>query len=292
MTLSTFSGPQEIQANLNSFQTIGSFGVQATHFETDPSDFEVTECPNLFVAVFNRARRASYRVAGNKYKRTEFAAGDVLVVPQTADWIVDFDTTAESLCVFIPPSAISNLCVNFQNENVDFLAPLAQATFRSPLVEALIRKICLEAKNGAPSGSAYSDVLVSALVSELEMLARPESRSTYKTRKSLDRVQLDKITSFVDGNLDKNITTQELGELVGMTTAQFSREFKKAHGLSPYQFVLEWRIYRAKEMLSDTLLSIAQIAYSTGFSSQAHMTEVFRSKLGLSPGKLRQTLRS
>ena len=54
MTALDFSGPPEIQGNLSNLGSIGSFGAQSTRFVSDPSDFEVVESPNLFIALFNR----------------------------------------------------------------------------------------------------------------------------------------------------------------------------------------------------------------------------------------------
>ena len=57
--------------------------------------------------------------------------------------------------------------------------------------------------------------------------------------------------------------------------------------MTPYQYVLDKRIERAQLMIETTSLSLAQISFASGFSSQSHMTDVFRAKLGMTPGKVR-----
>jgi transcriptional regulator GlxA family with amidase domain len=52
------------------------------------------------------------------------------------------------------------------------------------------------------------------------------------------------------------------------------------------------RITRAQQLLLDGELSLAQIAFATGFSEQSHLTRVFRSIVGVSPGSWRRDRRS
>jgi AraC family transcriptional regulator len=289
MTALDFSGPPEIKGNLAHLGTIGSFGAQSTRFISDPSDFEVVESPNLFVALFNRPRRASYRVGGSVYRKTEFAAGDLVVVPQTADWIVDFETEVESLCVFLPNEAIAQALGESAASTTEEFAPLCEASFRAPFVEALVRRLQAEAKGGAPLGALYSDALISALVLELRALARPETAAPGRTAGPLDAAQMAKLTSFVHGNLEEKITAPDLAAQLDMPSPEFSSAFREAFGQTPYQFVMACRIEQAHRMIVETSMSLKEIAYSVDFASQSHMTDTFRSKVGMSPGKLRDT---
>ncbi|MEM7641848.1 MAG: helix-turn-helix transcriptional regulator, partial [Pseudomonadota bacterium] len=66
----------------------------------------------------------------------------------------------------------------------------------------------------------------------------------------------------------------------------------QATGLSPHQFLLRRRIARAKDMLRTSVMPLAEIAVATGFSSQSHMTDVFRQKVGTTPGKYRAEIKT
>ena len=61
-------------------------------------------------------------------------------------------------------------------------------------------------------------------------------------------------------------------------------------GISPHQYILKCKIERAKELLKNPLLSIADISYSLSFSSQSHFTTVFRRFTGITPNTYRQNL--
>jgi AraC family transcriptional regulator len=63
----------------------------------------------------------------------------------------------------------------------------------------------------------------------------------------------------------------------------FIRAFKSSVGHSPYQYVLSARISVAKEMLSKSDLSIADVALAVGFSDASQLNRVFRKLIGVTP---------
>lgn len=72
-----------------------------------------------------------------------------------------------------------------------------------------------------------------------------------------------------------------------MSTSSFVRGFRAATKMSPHKYVLERRIRRAQELLRASNCSIAEIAYDLGFSSQSHLSTMFRMLTGESPARFR-----
>ena len=95
------------------------------------------------------------------------------------------------------------------------------------------------------------------------------------------------VCDYIEENLAENISLQELATLANMDQYRFSRAFKTKMGVSPYAYVLERRIASARRLIENSQLSLAEIAYDTGFSSQAHMTTTFKKRIGITPGELR-----
>jgi AraC family transcriptional regulator len=69
-----------------------------------------------------------------------------------------------------------------------------------------------------------------------------------------------------------------------MSKYHFCRLFKKSTNLTPYQYVLQRRTARAKELLKKRELTIVEIAYLLGFSDQSHFTRQFKKQYGITPG--------
>jgi AraC-like DNA-binding protein len=72
-----------------------------------------------------------------------------------------------------------------------------------------------------------------------------------------------------------------------MSEKHFRRIFKQQTGLSPYQYHMQVRVYRAKEMLRGTTLSVKEIAASLCFETPFHFSNAFKKQTGVSPSQWR-----
>ena len=76
---------------------------------------------------------------------------------------------------------------------------------------------------------------------------------------------------------------QVIAEIQKLPQYHFSRLFKEATGLAPYQFVMKCRVERAKELILHRELNIAEIALKVGFNSQSNLTQYFKRFTGVTP---------
>jgi AraC family transcriptional regulator len=100
--------------------------------------------------------------------------------------------------------------------------------------------------------------------------------------------QRARITSYVDANLAKRLSTAELAALVRLSTSHLRRAFKASLGCSPHEYVIQCRIVRAKMLMLETGISLAQIAFECGLADQAHLCRLFRRRVGISPSAWRR----
>jgi AraC-like DNA-binding protein len=85
----------------------------------------------------------------------------------------------------------------------------------------------------------------------------------------------------------KIVNMERLAARFQLSEKHFRRVFKEHTGLSPYQYYLQIRIHRAKEMLLGTTLSVKEIAASLRFENPFHFSTVFKKKTGISPSRWR-----
>lgn len=100
--------------------------------------------------------------------------------------------------------------------------------------------------------------------------------------------QRTRITGYVDANLAKRLSTAELAALVRLSKTHFRRAFKVDQGCSPHEYVIQCRIARAKTLMLETGISLAQIALECGLADQAHLSRLFRRRVGISPSAWRR----
>ena len=174
--------------------------------------------------------------------------------------------------------------------------PASKPIFRVGLQDRSIQRImgmlCDELEAKRPLGRLYVDSLAHVLATRFLLL------DLNRTGKSQPRVTglvpriLNRIRQKVEANLSADLSLENLAEESGYSRAHFLRMFQAATGFTPHQYVLDLRLRRAQERLKQANSSIIDVAVSCGFSSQSHMTSVFRLHLETTPGEYRRNARS
>lgn len=100
--------------------------------------------------------------------------------------------------------------------------------------------------------------------------------------------RIDALMLFIQERLEAHLTVQDMADEAGMSVNSLIVHFAHAVGRTPAQYLLHQRLRRARWYLANRPLSVAEIAFATGFSSHAHLCAAFRAKLGLSPSEWRQ----
>jgi AraC-like DNA-binding protein len=80
----------------------------------------------------------------------------------------------------------------------------------------------------------------------------------------------------------------EIARECGLSTSHFARSFKTSFGISTHQWLLQHRIEHAKQLMSQTAISLIEIAVQSGFNDQAAFTRTFHQVVGVSPGRWRR----
>ena len=91
---------------------------------------------------------------------------------------------------------------------------------------------------------------------------------------------------LMDASLD--ISLADLARECGLSVSQFRRAFRKTTGVAPHQWLLGRRVERAKSLLTQSELPLAEIAHTCGFASQSHFNSTLKRLTGISPGRLRR----
>lgn len=106
----------------------------------------------------------------------------------------------------------------------------------------------------------------------------------------LDSV-VDAAIAFINENLDRNLRLTDLATVVEMSPYHFARRFKQLTSLTPYQYLVRQRLFKAQELLRNPNLVIADIAYLVGYKNPSHFAKVFRRHLKISPTAYRNVVK-
>ena len=99
-----------------------------------------------------------------------------------------------------------------------------------------------------------------------------------------DKLFVDNVSRIIDSNLvQEDFDIELIAKQLGMSRSSFFKRLKSLTGLSPSDFVKERKLACAVELLKTSELSIADIAYKSGFSDSGYFGKCFRKRYGVSP---------
>jgi AraC-like DNA-binding protein len=92
---------------------------------------------------------------------------------------------------------------------------------------------------------------------------------------------------ILEQRAEESVSMQELATSLHISYERFRHLFAQQTGLAPYQYHLQLRINRAKQLLHGTTLSVRQVAAAVGFNDPYHFSKIFKKHTGVSPTQWR-----
>ena len=108
----------------------------------------------------------------------------------------------------------------------------------------------------------------------------------------LSAAKLRRVTEFIAENYSRDLKLAELAQVAGMSNFHFAREFKRSTGTTPHQYLIQFRVERAKALLAKDELPLIEVGLRSGFSHQSHFTRLFRRITGTTPHSYRLMLQT
>ena len=106
---------------------------------------------------------------------------------------------------------------------------------------------------------------------------------------SLDKAFLKDFIHFVDNNFHRqDFSVADLSKKLSLSRSQLYRKVKALLGQSISDYIQNTRLQRAESYLQDESLSIAEIAYSVGYTSPDYFSTAFKNKYNLTPSQFRK----
>ena len=137
--------------------------------------------------------------------------------------------------------------------------------------------------DGDPSAQLYGDSLTAAIAAKL--LERPKEVKGGEQR--LSAIQLRDAMGYLESKMPAKVELATLAELAGLSQSHYCRAFKASTGVAPYQWQLQARVERAKDLLLNTNKGLQDVAEATGFADAVHFGRTFRRMTGASPAAWR-----
>ncbi|MCI1982903.1 MAG: AraC family transcriptional regulator [Oscillospiraceae bacterium] len=158
-------------------------------------------------------------------------------------------------------------------------------------IESELQRMLKEQQNG---GAAQELFYTARMLDILVLLCRSIPSQIHMGdlknggRKDLGLYKISKSLEYIEKRYMEDIHLKDIANAAGFSEYYFSRLFKEITEKNFHQFLNEYRIKKAEELLADSSQSISETAYAVGFSSIATFDRVFRQIKGCSPKNYRK----
>ena len=275
-------------------RTAGSLPVSFLRAEQAAHDFVDPAVPEIALTVALDADMPFRWQLGDGWSGGRVRSGDMNLCPARTEIAFECAGPHEILNLVMPADAIASVLDREVGCGLGALDPLSHRTlFRDEPVRSTALVMWQESVRHDGAASLMVDGLMHTLLARLLRLVetplpdRPVGRFTPAV--------LARIEAWVDEHLAEPMTVAELAALAALSPVRFSRAFRDTTGVAPWAWVTERRLRRAAEHLarpappwSDAPEPIASIAAGCGFSSQSHLTRLFRRRFGTTPARYRR----
>ena len=237
----------------------------------------------------SHGKRQVTRMDGREYDG-EIHSREFALQPATLPAFYSWETTDEGLLFIIEPDFLDRIATQTECIQSDKIELIPILKTRDPQIENLASLFLQEMQSGGMGGKLYTESLSNLLAVHLlrNYCAFPAKFKEYKG--GLAPYKLKQVINYINDNLDRRIGLEDLANLLDLSTYYLCREFRNSVGVSPYRYILERRIEKAQELIKNSKLSLADVAYESGFSSQSQMTQHFRKSVGVTPKVYRDKL--
>ena len=211
--------------------------------------------------------------------------GSIMLVPAGTEDRELWHGPSERLIVSLAPELLEHVAANAGAKSPEFLP---RWSLQDASLEHLLFEMGREAAEGWPLGRLYADLTATSLVSLLLRHHAADPMNLRALRGGLPMPQLRRAMEYMSTKLDEDLNLDEIAGEVRLSSFHFAREFRALTGKTPYQYLLDQRMERAKYLLKNQVWSVQEIAAMVGFRSPVNFVRTFRQRIGATPGQWRK----
>lgn len=216
--------------------------------------------------------------------------GSICVLPAGLRHKARLSGPSEHLALYVDPSLIDRAAA--QSKLSTRYELVERYSRDDPIIANIGTALLGELDSEGLSGRLYADSLANVLAVHLLRHYTAEGELNQPNLGGLSPRKLRAVTDFIANNFSNDISLNELAQVAGMSSFHFAREFKKATGTTPHQYLIKFRVGQAKSLLADRDLPLVEVGLRAGFSHQSHFTRLFRRITGTTPLLYRTALES
>jgi AraC family transcriptional regulator len=274
-------------------RAVGSVGVTLTRLRNSGS-FEAIQpvLPQLTLSILLGGRSRPWRDLGDGFAIPKGAEGyrhqgGGIVTPHDTEVAWRVEGTHDCLILAFPAEPTRRMLEALLPQGLATLDRLTDRVVSDPVVAAVSRGLWEGPEDEL--GRFQADHAVALVLARLAGQARAEDGrgAVPEAKERLSPANLRRAMAFLQASIASDPRLEEIAAAVGLSPWHFLRAFKASTGRTPFQWLQDLRVERARGLLAASDLPLAELALEMGFKTQSHFTLVFRRATGTTPAKWR-----
>jgi AraC family transcriptional regulator len=282
--LAHLTGPSSV---INSSDSHSWDGLLLEHHRIPEGERIETVTDRHVLWLWTTSYSGEYAGQGGRFVRCSKGRGAITVTPIGVIPTLHTYTRSEVILCALDAQFVRSILS--ESDRQPMAEPIIRPKFRDAAIRRLMTLLSEEVRAGGPSGKLYSDSLAHALAIRYLLLGeRPPYQKADSAVSALPPYALRRVIDRIEQGFQSEISLASLAEEAGYSRGHFLKMFRTSMGMTPHRYLLKRRIDHAQSLLKRREISIIDVAADCGFSSQAHLTQVFRKHVGVTPGDYRR----
>ena len=268
--------------------TIGKADFRLRVFRYGPSDIWVAPPENYLLVLYRKGTTSMSRRVTGPWKQDRVGGGITTLLTRAEDSYWRWNQDIEVCHLYISPTLMAKTASEAFDRDAQSVELHDLLRVEDPILTWIGNQMVEEVAAGSPGGRLCYDGL--ALQASVHIL-RKYASVQFKLPSSQGRfrpVHARLIEDYIDENISKNITLDELANICNCTPVEFARKFYAHYGIRPHAYVLNRKVERACLYLRKDRLPLKEIALLSGFSDQSHLNRMFRRHKNVTPAQYRK----
>ena len=260
-------------------------GIRLAHYGFTAGDLpEHSHQDHLITIAMGEGCNGEIRTPGGFRARGQ-SRGSVCVIPSGHSFSATLDGVTENLVLYVDPSLVLRAAADSGPKGR--VEVVERASPNDPVISNIGMALLAEMESEGLSGRLYAESLANVLAVHLLRHYTGSGTMSQSFSGGLSGKQLRDVKTLIAESYESDLSLANLAQVAGMSTFHFAREFKRTTGTTPHQYLIKFRVERAKAMLSGSEIPLIEISSRSGFSHQSHFTRLFRRLTGTTPHSYR-----
>ena len=259
-----------------------------TRTHTGPGSISLRAANHMALVMLSVQPERQVMLNSSRQQTGVAPVGTLEIVPADSEFYARWPVEKQNLLVMLDDGRLRGLAGAELDDDQFALYPPGFGTVDDDAL-VIARRLRYELERPELGSAESLDALVTLF--SIHLLRRYSSLADRRERVhqgGLSPLAWRRLQDFIQSGLEGPLPLERMAQVAGLSPSHFVRAFRRTTGESPHRYITAARLARARELITGSEASMAEIARLAGFSSNSHMAAIMSREWGISPRQLRR----